>query len=282
MAWSVDKMANLTIDPGVLKKLTCPACAKKDSSPGHSLQLISKLSMLTCIVCKREYSLINEIIDFVGDDTRNISSSQRAMEFRPIISIYERFWRPMVTKPFSSLAWEMETSQQLLELEPNHDLLDVACGTGNFTRLFEKLITKGTITAIDLSLPMLVRYGEETAKSGNNRITLMRVDVTKWPFLPQSFDRIHCSGALHLFPQIQEVFKSIERSLKPGGIFVGATYIKAEGGLKRGFQNRLSDRSGFHWFETKELQNLAGRAGFVNWEYQIKKQGIIFSVKKKL
>jgi ubiquinone/menaquinone biosynthesis C-methylase UbiE len=204
------------------------------------------------------------------------------MEFRPVVSIYERIWRPMVTMPFSSLAWEMETSQQLLELKPTHDLLDIACGTGNFTRLFPKLIPEGTITAIDLSLPMLVRCREAIEKSGNNCITLIRVDVTKWPFLPCSFDRIHCSGALHLFPRIQEVFDSIERSLKPGGFFVGATYIKAAGGLKLGFQEMLSARSGFHWFQTKELHDLVCRSGFVNWEYQIKKQGIIFRVKKKL
>jgi SAM-dependent methyltransferase len=274
-------MAQLTIHAKNLTKLTCPVCAEKDSSRGHSLTPIAQSSSLACCECKREYFLIKGIIDLVGDGPRKIGISQRVMEFRPVVSIYECIFRPMVTKPFSSLAWEMETSQHLLEPEPDHDLLDIACGTGNFTKLFSKLMPKGTITAIDLSLPMLVRYGKELAKNGNNRITLMRVDVTQWPFVPCSFDRIHCSGALHLFPRIQEVFDSIERSLKPGGIFVGATYIKAADGLKRGFQNILSARPGFHWFETKELQDLACHSGFVNWEYQIKKQGIVFRVKKK-
>jgi ubiquinone/menaquinone biosynthesis C-methylase UbiE len=275
-------VAGLTIDPNILKKLTCPGCAEKDSNRDHLLESVVQSSSLVCSECKREYSLINGIIDLVGDGPREIDISQRVMEFRPVVSIYERIWRPMVTKPFSSLAWEMETSQRLLELEPAHDLLDIACGTGNFTRLFLKLIPQGTITAVDLSLPMLLRFSEEIAKCGNNCITLMRVNVTKWPFLSHSFDRIHCSGALHLFPRIQDVLESIERSLKPGGVFVGATYIKAEGGLKRGFQNMLSGRSGFYWFETEELHDLAKRAGFVNWECQVKKQGIVFRVKKKL
>jgi ubiquinone/menaquinone biosynthesis C-methylase UbiE len=274
-------MAGLTINPDVLKKLTCPACAYKNSSSDHLQNLSPQSSGFTCPLCKREYSSIGGILDFVGNGSREIHLSQRVMEFRPVVAIYEGIWRPMVTMPFSSLAWEMETSKRLLELEPAHDLLDIACGTGNFTKKFSKSISNGTITAIDLSLPMLVKCGEEIKKKGN-RITLMRVDVTKWPFLPDSFDRIHCAGALHLFPQIQEVLNSIERSLRPGGIFVCATYLKAQSLIKRGFQHIISKRSGFHWFELKELNELVSRAGFVNWEYHVNKQGIVFRVKKKL
>lgn len=272
-------MASLTNDPHVLKKLTCPACAAKDSSRGLSLKLLPQSSGLSCPQCKREYLNACGIIDFVGNGSREIDLSQRVMEFAPVVAIYENFWRPLVTKPFSSLAWEMETSKRLLELAKDFDLLDIACGTGNFTKQFSKTITKGTITAIDLSLPMLARCNEEIRKSGG-RINLMRVDVTKWPFVPGSFDRIHCAGALHLFPQLQDVLGAIERSLKPGGIFVCATYIKAALPIKRGFQNIVSRRSGFHWFEVKELEELVRRAGFTGWEYHINKQGIVFRVKK--
>jgi len=180
-------VANLTIDPKILNKLACPACAEKDSNGGPSLKPANQSASLSCSVCKREYALINGIIDLVGDGPREIDVSQRLMESRPLVSIYEISGGRLLQKPFSSLAWEMETSHKLLELEAAHDLLDIACGTGNFTKLFSKSISKGTITAIDLSLPMLVQYGKEIVKSGINRIALMRVDVTKWPFLPGSF-----------------------------------------------------------------------------------------------
>src|SRR3990172_6763296 len=99
----------------------------------------------------------------------------------------------------------------------------------------------------------------------------MRVDVTKWPFGPDSFDRIHCAGALHLFPDIQSIFHSIFRPLKPGGIFVGATYVKGKKSLIRFMQNAISFRSGFHWFESEELFEPSRRAGFVEWEQHVKK-----------
>lgn len=37
----------------------------------------------------------------------------------------------------------------------------------------------------------------------------------------------------------------------------------------------------FHWFDINELQQLAANAGLINWEHHIKKQGIVFKVKKK-
>jgi ubiquinone/menaquinone biosynthesis C-methylase UbiE len=110
----------------------------------------------------------------------------------------------------------------------------------------------------------------------------MRVDVTKWPFGPDSFDRIHCAGALHLFPDIQSIFHSIFRPLKPGGIFVGATYVKGKKSLIRFMQNAISFRSGFHWFESEELFEPSRRAGFVEWEQHVKKQAILFRVRKKI
>jgi ubiquinone/menaquinone biosynthesis C-methylase UbiE/uncharacterized protein YbaR (Trm112 family) len=275
-------MAGLTINSDVLKKLVCPVCAEKDADSGPLQNLSAQSSGLTCPLCKREYSCTNGILDFVGGGIRDIHLSQRVMELKPVVAVYENFWRPMVTQPFSSLAWEMEMSKRLLELAPDGDLLDIACGTGNFTKQFSKTISRGTVTAIDLSLPMLARCSEDIGKNGNSRVNLMRVDVTKWPFLPNSFDRIHCAGALHLFPQIQDVLVSIERSLKPGAIFVCATYIRAENPVKRGIQTIISHRSGFHWFEIQELDNLLRRAGFEGWEYHLNKQGIVFRVKKKL
>lgn len=223
----------------------------------------------------------SKIIDFVGGDPRKISLVQRAMELRPLVSIYERIWRPLVTLPFSSLSWEMKMSVALLELSPSHDLLDIGCGTGNFTKLFDEIIVNGSVTAIDLSLPMLSKFQEENERKGKKKVTLMRVDVTQWPFVRETFDRIHCAGALHLFPRIEAVFQSIEKSLRPGGIFVGATYIKADTPLKKGVQKIISDRSGFHWFSPEELITHGENAGFVDWRHHVNKQGIVFRVRKK-
>jgi ubiquinone/menaquinone biosynthesis C-methylase UbiE len=263
----------------ISEKLTCPSCSARDKTV-HPL--IEGTGQINCPRCKATYPVYNDIIDFVGESSREITKSQWAMEFKPIVVVYERFWRPLVTRPFSDLFWEMETATRLLDLSTRHDLLDIACGTGNFTRLFSDTIRDGTITGIDLSLPMIMEGKKELEKRNITNITLMRVDVTKWPFGPDFFDRIHCAGALHLFPDIQSIFHSIFRSLKPGGIFVGATYVKGKKALIRLMQNAISFRSGFHWFEPEELCETSRRAGFVEWEQHINKLGIIFCARKKI
>ena len=123
---------------------------------------------------------------------------------------------------------------------------------------------------------MLKKGVRELGREGAPAITLMRVDVTKWPFAAGSFDRVHCAGALHLFPDLPRVFASIRNSLREGGVFVGSTYCVAEGAVKRMFQGYVSAAHGFHWFRPEELAGLAARAGFAGWEHRTRKQGIVF------
>jgi ubiquinone/menaquinone biosynthesis C-methylase UbiE/uncharacterized protein YbaR (Trm112 family) len=265
----------------ILEKLICPFC----SSKGNTVPLLSgglhNADGLNCPACKAMYQIEKGIIDFVGDRRRKTTLAQWAMEFAPIVAIYERIWRPLITMPFSDLSWEMKTASDLLDLKPNHDLLDIACGPGNFTRLFSQTVRNGAIIGADLSMPMLAKAVKELKKCGSADITFMRINVTSWPFAGESFDRINCAGGLHIFPKIQSVFHSVFRSLKPGGIFAGATYIKGEGSKIRSMKNAMSAPSGFHWFDPEELYGLADRAGFIEWEQHIKKQAILFRVRKK-
>jgi SAM-dependent methyltransferase len=266
----------------IIGKLACPACSPDGTGVRPLAEASGGNSGLRCPGCGALYRSREGIIDFVGDEPgRVVNSSQRAMEFRPLIALYERFWRPLVTMPFSDLAWEMETARQFLELAPRQDLLDLACGPGNFTRPFAGMVGGGAVIGVDLSLPMLLKGAALLREGAITNITLMRVDVTRWPFARNSFDRIHAAGALHLFPRLPEVFCSIERSLKPGGIFVGATYIRGGSAPVRAFQKLVSSPLSFHWFEPAELAGLAVGAGLTGWEMQTRKQGIVFRVKKK-
>lgn len=275
-------MNNTNSSPLTLQKTLCPECASTLSAePGSCGSSAAPLGF-SCPKCSHTYPVNHGIIDLVGGEKRKTSLVQWAMELRPLVAIYEHIWRPLVTYPFSRLSWEMDMSVKLLDLAPSHDLLDIACGTGNFTTLFHRMLPQGTITGLDLSLPMLSQFQQENERKGKKNITLMRVDVTQWPFVSDTFDRIHCSGALHLFPRIENVFASIEKSLKPGGIFVGATYIKTHHPIKKWVQKLISERSGFHWFQPEELYRLAETAGFTDWEQHINKQGIVFRVKKKM
>ncbi|OHD64707.1 MAG: hypothetical protein A2176_10395 [Spirochaetes bacterium RBG_13_51_14] len=114
------------MEKNVFEKLTCPACAAKESSVHrlfvHKADETGQEPVFFCRTCKARYRFTAGCID-LADKTAapRILSSQWAMEFRPIIVLYEHIWRPLVTKPFSDLSWEMDTALQLLELSSGHD-----------------------------------------------------------------------------------------------------------------------------------------------------------------
>ncbi len=263
----------------ILEKLDCPKCTDFKLAPQGQAGACPEL---VCPSCGASYPNREGIPDFVGTAAApRTFSSQWAMEFSPLVFLYERLWRPMVTAPFSSLSWEMELTSEYLSLSPGLELLDLACGPGNFTRRFSKPLAGGTLIGVDLSLPMLRRAERELRRVGADNITLVRADVSRWPFARSCFDRVHCAGGLHLFPALPDVFASIHRSLVKGGIFVGSTYCVAEGAVKGGIQKYVSAAHGFRWFRPDELRELAIDAGFEGWEHRMKKQGIVFRAVKR-
>ena len=259
-----------------IEKLICPQCKSANTLTFSEIEF-------QCLKCKKKIPGEKDFIDFVGKSARkNFNLSQWAMEFSPIVFIYENIWRPMVTIPFSDYEWEKKKILNMLELENCQSVLDIACGPGNFTRLISDNCKNrnSEIVGVDLSVPMLKKAVTNNKNQKYSHIIFMRANVLQWNFAPESFDRIHCAGALHLFPEIQNVFHSIAKTLKPNGIFAGATYIKKTATGKI-LKNALEPFLKFHWFEPEELQELASNAGLVQWEHQIKKQGIVFRVRKK-
>jgi SAM-dependent methyltransferase len=276
----------VSLREAILDKLVCPACTAGGLSCTVSAQEPSLNEgaslLLSCPNCRAVSPPHEGILDLAGMPPRpKALSVQWIMELKPLVRLYEKYWRPLVTIGFSNLSWEMETSVKLLDLSPGLDVLDLACGPGNFTRLFSPAVSPGSVVGADLSLPMLRRGLDVLDKVESPGIVLMRADVTNWPFNREAFHRIHCAGALHLFPDLLKVFRSIYRSLKPGGLFVGATYCRGGGLIKTFIEERVVSPRGFHWFVPEELQGLSAASGFTGWEHHRNKQGIVFRVKKK-
>lgn len=278
---------NALIDKKLIATLACPRCPRS-GAPAAPLGMVpagerTGEGALVCRKCGALFPVRGGIPDLSldGEGARTRDNSQKAMEFAPIVALYEQVFRPLVTKPFSDLAWEMETVTGLLDLDRCTDLLDLACGPGNFALHFARLNPSCFIVGADYSLPMIEKGSRLLRRTGIGTIALMRANAARWPFRPGSFDRIHCSGALHLFPDLQQVFHSIAGSLKPGGIFAGSTYQRSTGVLKRACQRVISSRSAFHWFEPGELALLAGSSGLAGWEEYTCKEGIVFRARKR-
>jgi ubiquinone/menaquinone biosynthesis C-methylase UbiE len=100
-------------------------------------------------------------------------------------------------------------------LERNHSVLEVGCGTGNYTVPVARLCAR--TVAVDAS-PEMLRYTRERL----DREGLSRVE-TRLERLPgglgptQSFDGALAIGVLNYIEDIEAALRSLVSSLKPGG-----------------------------------------------------------------
>jgi len=137
--------------------------------------------------------------------------------------IYERWWRPALGRMFKGMlgpgmADEHRIARLLLALSPGDGVLDVACGTGNFSRDFARSVgAAGLVVGIDVSETMLTRAVEDTRKGGLANTAYVRGDAQELPFLDASFDAVCCFAALYLIEEPYAAIAEIARVLAPGG-----------------------------------------------------------------
>ncbi|MDO8615820.1 MAG: class I SAM-dependent methyltransferase [Dehalococcoidia bacterium] len=93
-------------------------------------------------------------------------------------------------------------------------LLEVGAGTGRITY---PLTQRGVrVTAIDISLPMLLRFREKPGAADG--VDFLLGDATRLPFRTGSFRAALTVHVLHLIPDWQRAIQELQRVLAPGGV----------------------------------------------------------------
>jgi SAM-dependent methyltransferase len=244
--------------------LRCPACGHDEFERGPTT--------LTCMACRREYNFHNGVADLAPPKPSGRSVTQRIMESRFYARFYEDVMRPRLTGVVSerSLSEEYALSAELLELDADTRLLDVACGTGNFTRYFAQSLhdiggadDNTLVAGMDLSWPMLETARTYLRRDGlDEEVFLIRGDATRVPAKRASYNRLHCAGALHMMQNIDEALRNFARVLEPDGICVVGTFILGDGVMRRLLKRAAELPTQFHWFSRDELHQRLRRAGF--------------------
>lgn len=159
-----------------------------------------------------------------------------------------------------------------LRLAPNSVVLDVAAGTGDFTRELRRQGQRAVAT--DLSYNMLF-----TGREVPERV---QADAARLPFRRASFDGVTCGYALRNFSNLQGSFEEMARVLRPGGRLSLLEVAEPKSGLWRvGFRfwfrkvvpfigSIVSDRAAYHYLpastaylpSSSEIAGMLNRAGF--------------------
>ena len=151
-------------------------------------------------------------------------------------------------------------------------MLDVAAGTGDFTRELRRQGHRAVAT--DLSYNML-----HTARNVAERV---QADASRLPFRWGGFDGATCGYALRNFTDLEKCLAEMARVLRPGGRLSLLEVAEPRGGLWRaGFRlwfrrvvpfigSLLSDRDAYHYLpastaylpDASEIAAMLNRAGF--------------------
>ncbi|MFI5611727.1 class I SAM-dependent methyltransferase [Amycolatopsis sp. NPDC051903] len=174
-------------------------------------------------------------LDVLGDAPQagpTTGLTQRVMRTNLLPRIYENYWRPAFGRlflgPFGpSMAGEIRLAVELLALRPGQLALDVACGTGRFTRAFGEAVgTEGLAIGLDGAPSMLTRAVAETPDPAN--VAYLRADAVEPPFPPSTVDAICCFAALHMLAEPERALDSFARILRPGGRLVLLTSARRD------------------------------------------------------
>lgn len=245
-----------------IEMIECPGCF------GTNLLLEDsgkEQQVLLCPSCKRDYPVSGPMTDLFPEIAENPSLAQKAMEFPPISAIYESpFWRKNPFLPFvTGISFDEELSCILDVLPKSNALvLDIACGTGIYTRPLATRMDAGAVFGLDLSLPMLKSAGKRAEKEEIENLFFIRANALSLPFGKETFDAVNCCAALHLFPEPETVIRGVFRVLKPGGCFTVACVRMVDNPLFRRWAKTMKTISGIASFEKESLFRQFLNTGF--------------------
>jgi ubiquinone/menaquinone biosynthesis C-methylase UbiE len=161
-----------------------------------------------------------------------------------------------------------EKLAEMLNLQGNEQILDVATGTGRVARPVAKRLKGGRIIGVDQALAMLDvghRHAEPISAYYQSA-----GEADALPFKSNTFDRAFVSFSLHHFRNSEGVVKEVLRVLKNGGRFVvldpvieeakDSVDIALEAKINQVFRRTHGDDFRFH--SASSIQRLLAKAGY--------------------
>lgn len=116
--------------------------------------------------------------------------------------------------------WRRKAVREIADVQEALDVLDVACGTADFTIEIAKSVAEGSsVTGIDLSEGMM-KIGREKIKAAGVDAELVQGDCEDLPYEDESFHRISVGFGVRNFEHLELGLQQMCRVLKRGGKLV--------------------------------------------------------------
>lgn len=150
-----------------------------------------------------------------------------------------------------------------IELKPEDKVLDVAAGTGHFSRAIAPYVRQ--VTALDLTKAMIEQGKLETQKAGLTHVHFEQGIAENLPFPDASFDLVVTRFSLHHFENPSEALLEMHRVLKVGGRIAVIDLVSPDNpelAVAYNHFERLRDPSHTTAFSPNALLNGVAETGF--------------------
>jgi ubiquinone/menaquinone biosynthesis C-methylase UbiE len=187
--------------------------------------------------------------------------------------VYEHWWRPAwsflaTAGRHTSMSQEYAAASDALRLGPGATVVDLACGTGAFTRAFAKRVAPdGLAIGIDASTTMLDRARADTP--ADLPVSYLQADAHDLPVPDGSVDAICCYAALHLMDEPERAIAAAARALRTGGRIAVFTSARHDHRPLRALDGVIGSIGGLRMFERAEVRDLLVRHGFTDIQRRI-------------
>lgn len=214
-------------------------------------------------------------LNLLDEQPEPTGPAQSLMHFKPLSMIYEHAWRPALGRVAKGVFGpgmedELRIARLLMALKPGDRVLDIACGTGKFTRSFAQVVgSEGLAIGLDISQPMLDRAVSETDKKGFENVGFVRASALELPFHGDSFNAVCCFAALDLIPDPFLALDQMRSVLVKGGRIALFASARNKSQPLTDIQQSLGQRSGLYMFGEPELRDALKDRGFTDVKQKI-------------
>jgi ubiquinone/menaquinone biosynthesis C-methylase UbiE len=246
----------------ILNILRCPRCRRGPLLPEADTAEVV-FGPVRCPECHAGFPVGEGVADLAVEREPSTSTLQRGLEQPLVARSYERYVRPALQMAIARRRFDRDSEFLLYRSmlgHPDGPILDLACGTGLFSRRLAQDRDLDAIVGMDVSKAM-IEEGVAQAREAGVMVDFVRAEAPHLPFQDTSLGAVLQTGALHLIGDVHRLFMEMGRVLRPGGRYVASTYLPP-GALV----SRVHRKAGLHPRSEDELRSAIAAAGLVNFE----------------
>jgi len=260
-------------------------------APPSTLRRVGSVEELTAATLAEMGARAAALLPSLGigsDESADVPSApsaaglaQRLMQDRALVKLYESHLRPQFLRVMGG-NWTGRLSpgdedayiRQAPPPAPG-PVLDLACGTGRWTRVVARKVGAERVIGFDLSGPMLAE-----SRALLPTVSFVRGDALRLPFADGALGGANCFNALQILPHPEAVIRELGRCMRQGAVFTCFSFRRASRGVYRYFQSRFERAVKVQAFREGDIREWLASAGMTPIDFSGPDLCLFFTARK--